>query len=47
MQSEIEKLFDEKPQTYTDEHFRLFQQFKQALNEGAIRAAEHELIAKA
>ena len=40
MQSEIEKLFDEKPQTYTDEHFRLFQQFKQALNEGAIRAAE-------
>jgi 2,3,4,5-tetrahydropyridine-2,6-dicarboxylate N-succinyltransferase len=40
MQTEIEKLFDEKPQTYTDEHFRLFQKFKQALNAGEVRAAE-------
>jgi 2,3,4,5-tetrahydropyridine-2,6-dicarboxylate N-succinyltransferase len=40
MQSEIEKLFDEKPSSYSDEHFRLFQQFKQALNSGKIRAAE-------
>ncbi|HEV2687866.1 MAG TPA: 2,3,4,5-tetrahydropyridine-2,6-dicarboxylate N-succinyltransferase [Bryobacteraceae bacterium] len=40
MQSEIEKLFDEKPQSYADQHFRLFQEFKQALNVGKIRAAE-------
>jgi len=40
MQTEIEKLFDERPQAYTAEHFRLFQNFKQALNEGRIRAAE-------
>jgi 2,3,4,5-tetrahydropyridine-2-carboxylate N-succinyltransferase len=40
MQAEIEKLFDEKPQTYTDDHFHLFQRFKQALNAGEIRAAE-------
>src|SRR5271166_4440492 len=40
MQAEIEKLFDEKPQTYTDHHFDLFQRFKQALNSGTIRAAE-------
>ena len=46
MQSEIEKLFDEKPQTYTFEHFRLFQKFKQALNVGEIRAAEPDSSAK-
>jgi 2,3,4,5-tetrahydropyridine-2-carboxylate N-succinyltransferase len=46
MQSEIEKLFDEKPQTYTHEHFRLFQKFKQALNAGAIRAAEPDSSTK-
>jgi 2,3,4,5-tetrahydropyridine-2,6-dicarboxylate N-succinyltransferase len=40
MQAEIEKLFDEKPQTYTDDHFHLFERFKQALNAGEIRAAE-------
>ncbi len=40
MQAEIEKLFDEKPETYTDDHFHLFQSFKQALNAGEIRAAE-------
>lgn len=40
MQVEIERLFDEKPETYTDEHFGLFQRFKQALNAGQIRAAE-------
>ena len=43
MRSEIERLFDEKPQTYTDDHFRLFQQFKQALNQGSIRAAQPAL----
>ena len=38
--ADIEKLFDEKPETYTEEHFRLFQAFKDALNSGAVRAAE-------
>src|SRR5215475_9259838 len=36
----IEKIFDEKPATYTEDHFHLFAQFKQALNEGAVRSAE-------
>jgi 2,3,4,5-tetrahydropyridine-2-carboxylate N-succinyltransferase len=40
MQIEIEALFDEKPSTYTEEHFALFQRFKQALNTGAVRSAE-------
>jgi 2,3,4,5-tetrahydropyridine-2-carboxylate N-succinyltransferase len=46
MQSEIEKLFDEKPQTYTDEHFALFQRFQQALNSGEIRSAQPDSAAK-
>jgi 2,3,4,5-tetrahydropyridine-2-carboxylate N-succinyltransferase len=45
MQAEIEKLFDEKPPSYADEHFRLFQNFKQALNEGKIRAAQPDSTA--
>jgi len=40
MQTEIEALFDLKPSTYTEEHFALFQRFKQALNAGSIRSAE-------
>jgi 2,3,4,5-tetrahydropyridine-2-carboxylate N-succinyltransferase len=40
MRIEIEALFDEKPPAYTEEHFALFQRFKQALNAGAIRSAE-------
>ncbi len=40
MQAEIEQLFEEKPATYTEEHFRVFYKFKDALNEGRIRAAE-------
>jgi 2,3,4,5-tetrahydropyridine-2-carboxylate N-succinyltransferase len=40
LQAEIENLFDAKPATYTDDHFRLFQRFKNALNAGAVRAAE-------
>ena len=40
LQAEIEALFDAKPETYTEEHFRLFQHFKDALNSGRIRAAE-------
>ena len=46
MQADIEKLFDEKPQTYTEDHFRLFAEFKAALNAGAIRAAEPDAAAK-
>ena len=40
MRVEIEKLFDDNPPTYTDDHFQLFQQFKQALNSGEVRAAQ-------
>jgi 2,3,4,5-tetrahydropyridine-2-carboxylate N-succinyltransferase len=36
----IEEIFDSKPADYTEEHFRLFYEFKLALNSGAIRAAE-------
>lgn len=46
MQAEIEQLFDEKISTFTEEHFRLFQRFKQALNAGQIRAAEPDSGAK-
>ena len=39
MRTQIEALFDNPPSTYTEEHFALFQKFKQALNRGEIRAA--------
>jgi 2,3,4,5-tetrahydropyridine-2-carboxylate N-succinyltransferase len=44
--TQISKLFDEKPSTYTEDHFRLFAQFKQALNSGAIRSAEPDASTK-
>jgi len=40
LQTEIERLFDEKPATYSDADFRLFADFKAALNEGRVRSAE-------
>jgi 2,3,4,5-tetrahydropyridine-2-carboxylate N-succinyltransferase len=40
LQAEIESLFDSKPAIYEDGHFRLFADFKTALNEGRVRAAE-------
>ena len=40
MQAAIENLFDNKPETYTPEHFALFSEFKAALNAGKIRSAE-------
>jgi len=46
LQTEIEKLYDEKPDAYTEEHFRLFQAFKDELNSGAVRAAEPDPAAK-
>jgi 2,3,4,5-tetrahydropyridine-2,6-dicarboxylate N-succinyltransferase len=46
MRAEIEKLFDEKLTTYTDDHFQLFHRFKQALNSGEFRAAEPDASTK-
>jgi 2,3,4,5-tetrahydropyridine-2,6-dicarboxylate N-succinyltransferase len=40
MQAEIEKLFDEKPAGYSEQHFALFARFKEALNDGRVRSAE-------
>ena len=40
MQAEIERLFDNMPATYEDADFQLFTEFKAALNEGRVRAAE-------
>jgi len=40
LQTDIEALFDQPPETYTLEHFRLFECFKEALNRGEVRAAE-------
>ena len=40
MQAEIERLFDEKPAQYTADHFRLFDDFRDALEHGRLRAAE-------
>jgi 2,3,4,5-tetrahydropyridine-2-carboxylate N-succinyltransferase len=38
--SQIERLFDDAPAHYEEEHLRLFGDFKAALNRGEIRAAE-------
>jgi 2,3,4,5-tetrahydropyridine-2-carboxylate N-succinyltransferase len=46
MRAEIEKLFAEKPAQYTEDHFALFQRFKDALNAGTVRAAEPDESAK-
>jgi len=39
-QRQVERLFDEPPAHYEEEHFWLFRDFKDALNRGEIRAAE-------
>jgi 2,3,4,5-tetrahydropyridine-2,6-dicarboxylate N-succinyltransferase len=44
--SQIERLFDEPREQYTEEHFRLFGEFKDALNRGEVRAAEPDPAAK-
>lgn len=44
--SQIERLFDEAPQHYEEEHHRLFRDFKAALNRGEVRAAEPDASAK-
>lgn len=43
LQQKIEKLFDEVPSVYTEEHVRLFDAFKAALNSGELRAAEPDV----
>ncbi len=40
MQARLESLYEEKPAAYTEDHFQLFNEFKAALNQGRIRAAE-------
>ena len=40
LRGEIERLFDQTPALYTQEHLQVFQRFKDALNSGEIRAAE-------
>src|SRR5580658_9672654 len=37
---QIERLFDEPPAHYNEEHFRLFREFKESVNRGEVRAAE-------
>jgi 2,3,4,5-tetrahydropyridine-2,6-dicarboxylate N-succinyltransferase len=44
--SQIERLFDEPPAQYTEEHFRLFREFKDALNHGEVRAAEPDAASR-
>jgi len=46
MREAIETLFAAKPAEYTQEHFRLFAEFKDALNAGRIRAAEPDPSAR-
>jgi len=40
LQTEIERLYEGKPARYSEADFRLFEEFRQALNAGAVRAAE-------
>ena len=40
MQAEIERLYDEKPAAYTAGDLRVFEDFRDALNCGRVRAAE-------
>jgi 2,3,4,5-tetrahydropyridine-2,6-dicarboxylate N-succinyltransferase len=45
LREQIETLFDHPPQVYTQEHARVFQEFKDALNAGEVRAAEPDAAA--
>src|SRR2546425_11462415 len=45
MQAEIERLFEAKPDAYTQEDQQLFATFKAALNQGRVRAAEPDAAA--
>jgi 2,3,4,5-tetrahydropyridine-2-carboxylate N-succinyltransferase len=46
LQAQLERLFDEAPAQYDEEHHWLFRDFKAALNRGEIRAAEPDAAAK-
>ena len=46
LQAEIERLFEENPEEYTREHFRVFHRFKDGLNAGEVRAAEPDAAAR-
>jgi 2,3,4,5-tetrahydropyridine-2-carboxylate N-succinyltransferase len=46
MQADIERLFDSKPDRYTEDDFHLFQNFRAALNSGQVRAAESDPATK-
>lgn len=46
MQTEIESLFDNKPASYIEEHFALFNKFKAKLNAGEVRAASPDASSK-
>jgi 2,3,4,5-tetrahydropyridine-2-carboxylate N-succinyltransferase len=46
LRAEIERLFDENPARYSEEHHLLFQKFKDALNCGEVRAAEPDAAAR-
>jgi 2,3,4,5-tetrahydropyridine-2-carboxylate N-succinyltransferase len=40
LQAEIERLYDQKPASYSEADFRVFEEFRRALNAGGVRAAE-------
>jgi 2,3,4,5-tetrahydropyridine-2-carboxylate N-succinyltransferase len=42
LQPEIERLFDDKPAEYTAADFRVFDEFRAALDHGKVRAAESD-----
>jgi 2,3,4,5-tetrahydropyridine-2-carboxylate N-succinyltransferase len=46
LQAEIERLFDERPAQYTAEDFQLFEQFRGALDNGRLRAAEPDAASR-
>ena len=46
LSSQVEQLFEENPAHYTEEHFHIFREFKDALNKGRVRAAEPDSSSK-
>lgn len=46
LRAEIERLFDENSTRYSKDEHRLFQQFKDALNTGEVRAAEPDAASR-
>jgi 2,3,4,5-tetrahydropyridine-2-carboxylate N-succinyltransferase len=44
--SEIEQLYNDRPEQYTEKHFQLFDAFKSALNQGIIRAAAPDIASE-